>query len=87
MSPFSISSFSSAPHSVTLSWRVDPGAKFYNVYRSMVSGSQYQKIGSSPTNSYKDAPVPSKAVFYYAVTAVNDKGESKYSNAVKVVVP
>lgn len=74
-------------HSITITWNAAPGAQFYYVYRSTVSGSQYQKIGSSPTNSYKDSPVPSKSVFYYVVTAVNDKGESKYSSEIKAVVP
>jgi fibronectin type 3 domain-containing protein len=76
-----------AQHSVTITWNATPGAQFYYVYRSTVSGSQYQKIGSSPTNSYKDSPVPGKSTFYYVVTAVNDKGESKYSSEIKAVVP
>ena len=82
-----LSPLMAAQHSVTITWNATPGAQYYYVYRSTVSGSQYQKIGRSPTNSYKDSPVPSKAVFYYVVTAVNDKGESKYSNEIKAVVP
>ena len=80
---FSISS----AHSVTLKWDASPGANFYYIYRSSVSGTQYQKIGSSLTTSYKDEPVPSKAVFYYVVTAVGDHAESRYSNEIKAVVP
>jgi hypothetical protein len=76
-----------AQHSVTITWNATPGAQSYYVYRSTVSGSQYQKIGSSTTNSYKDSPVPSKAVLYYVVTAVNGKGESGYSGEIKAVVP
>jgi fibronectin type 3 domain-containing protein len=74
-------------HSVTLRWQPTPGARFYYVYRSTVSGSQYQKIGTSPTPTFKDAPVPSGAVFYYVVTAVVNGKESKYSNEIKAVVP
>ena len=65
-----------AGHSVALNWKPTPGAQFYYVYRSTVSGSQYQKIGTSPTPTFKDAPVPSGAVFYYVVTAVvNGQGK------------
>ena len=82
-----LSQVMAAQHSVTITWNAAPGAQFYYVYRSTVSGAQYQKIGKAPTNSYKDSPVPSKSVFYYVVTAVNDKGESKYSSEIKAVVP
>jgi fibronectin type 3 domain-containing protein len=74
-------------HSVTLHWNGVPGATYYYVYRSTVSGSQYQKIGTSPTPTFKDTPVPSGAVFYYVVTAVVDGRESKYSDEIKAAVP
>jgi fibronectin type 3 domain-containing protein len=74
-------------HSVTLNWKIVPGATFYYVYRSTVSGSQYQKIGTSPGPTFKDTPVASGAVFYYVVTAVVDGRESKYSNETKAAVP
>jgi fibronectin type 3 domain-containing protein len=74
-------------HSVTLNWKSVSGATFYYVYRSTVSGSQYQKIGTSPTPTFKDTPVASGAVFYYVVTAVVDGRESKYSNEIKAAVP
>ena len=74
-------------HSVVLNWKGTPGVAFYYVYRSTVSGSQYQKIGSTPLPTYKDAPVPSGAVFYYVVTAVVNERESKYSNEIKAAVP
>jgi fibronectin type 3 domain-containing protein len=77
---------SSASHSVTLTWKAVPGAKSYNIYRAE-DGAQYHRIGSSSTTTYKDAPVPDNKVFYYVVTTVSDKGESKYSNEIKVVVP
>ncbi|HEV7217384.1 MAG: hypothetical protein ACHP8A_15825 [Terriglobales bacterium] len=74
-------------HSVMLTWKASPGAKYYCIYRSTVSGSGYQKIGTNPTPNYKDAPVPSGATYFYVVTAVDDKGESKYSSEIKAVVP
>jgi fibronectin type 3 domain-containing protein len=77
----------SSSHSVTLNWKPTPDASFYYIYRSTMSGSQYQKIGTSPTPTFKDAPVPSGAVFYYVVTAVVKGRESKYSNEIKAVVP
>jgi fibronectin type 3 domain-containing protein len=74
-------------HSVTLNWNSVPGATFYYIYRSTVSGSQYQKIGTSPTPTFKDTPVSSGALFYYVVTAVVDGRESKYSDEIKAAVP
>src|ERR1700680_1988922 len=81
------SSASEAGHSVTLNWQPTAGAKYYCVYRSTISKTGYQKIGISPTPNYKDAPVPGKTTFYYVVTAVDNKGESKFSNEIKAVVP
>jgi fibronectin type 3 domain-containing protein len=78
---------SGSGHSVTLTWQPTAGAKYYCVYRSTVSKTGYQKIGTSPTPNYKDAPVASGATFYYVVTAVAEKGESRYSNEIKAVVP
>jgi fibronectin type 3 domain-containing protein len=74
-------------HSVTLHWQASAGTKYYCVYRSTKSGAGYQKIGTSPVPNYKDSSVPSGAVFYYVVTAVGDKGESKFSSEIKAVVP
>ena len=81
------STASASGHSVTLTWQPTAGAKSYCVYRSTVSKTGYQKIGTSPTPNYKDAPVPGKTTFYYVVTAVDNKGESKFSNEIKAVVP
>jgi fibronectin type 3 domain-containing protein len=81
------STASASGHSVTLTWQPTAGAQYYCVYRSTISKTGYQKIGTSPTPNYKDAPVASGATFYYVVTAVGAKGESKYSNEIKAVVP
>jgi len=81
------STASASGHSVTLTWQPTAGAKYYCVYRSTISKTGYQKIGTSPTANYKDAPVPGKTTFYYVVTAVDNKGESKFSNEIKAVMP
>ena len=77
----------STTHSVTLQWSASPCATSYNVYRSTVSGSQYHKIGASPTASYVDKDVSSGAVFYYVVTALCNGKESAYSTEIKATVP
>jgi fibronectin type 3 domain-containing protein len=81
------STASGSGHSVTLNWQPTAGTKYYCIYRSTISKTGYQKIGTSPTPNYKDAPVPGKTTFYYVVTAVDNKGESKFSNEIKAVVP
>jgi fibronectin type 3 domain-containing protein len=74
-------------HSVTLNWRATPGTSSYCIYRSRVSGSGYQLIGTSETATFKDTPVPAGAVFYYVVTSIQNGNESKYSEEIKAVVP
>lgn len=82
------SSAKSGPtHSVTLKWAPSAGATSYNVYRSAVSGGPYAKIGVASTPTYVDTPVPSGAVFYYVVTAVQNQKESAYSREIKASVP
>lgn len=76
-----------AVHSVTLKWQPSMGAESYHIYRSTTSKSNYQRIATSVSPSYKDTPVPSGVTFYYVVTAVRDKGESAPSNEAKAEVP
>jgi len=78
---------SDKPHSATLTWNPSQRATSYNIYRSTVSGTDYKIIGGSKETKYVDAPLPSGAVYYYVVTAVSDKGESKYSVEVKAEIP
>ncbi len=54
----------------------------YRVYRSTSSGSGYTFIGSSTTTSYTDTGVSNGMTYHYVVTAVNDVGESGYSEEV-----
>lgn len=78
---------SAGPHSVTLHWSPDPVATSYNVFRGTESGGPYVKIGSTPTPSYVDRPVPSGVTFYYVVTSFGNHTESGFSDEIKVVVP
>ncbi len=60
----------------------------YNVYRSVTSGSGYQRINYSLVvkPKYVDRQITDGEIYYYVVTAVNDLGgESGYSNEVEVV--
>ena len=76
-----------AVHSVHLHWNATPGATSYNVYRSTMTGRGYTKIGSSPTPSYLESPVPCGAGVYDVVTAVHDGIESVFSQEIKAKVP
>ncbi|MEM3647309.1 MAG: putative Ig domain-containing protein, partial [Thermofilum sp.] len=71
-------------NSVSLTWNgvSDSDLAGYNVYRSSISGSGYQKIGSSASTSYVDTTASASGnPYYYVVTAYDDVGnESGYSN-------
>lgn len=66
---------------VNLSWS-DSAATGYNVYRSLVSGSDYQLIattvGANATN-FVDTYVVGGTTYYYVVQGVNIAGQSPYS--------
>ena len=74
------------PHSVNLHWQASPNATSYNIYRRN-ENTEFQKIGSSTTATYVDAPVPSGAVLYYGVTTLQGTVESKISDVIRVEVP
>ena len=79
-------------HTVALSWvaSTTTTVSSYNVYRSMVSGSGYLRIGSvsAPTVTYADATVLNGTTYYYVTTAVDSTGaESGYSNQVAAIIP
>jgi hypothetical protein len=71
---------------VDLAWAASTstGVYQYNVYRSLVSGTGFVRVGIADTTAYKDDPGVGK--FYYVVTAVSPKGESKYSNQIAVTL-
>ena len=68
--------------SVRLTW--SGNGSFYNVYRSLVSGSGYAKMVSATTNSTDlDSTVQNGTAYFYVVTALNILGEeSAYSSEV-----
>lgn len=78
-------------HQANLHWTasVSTGVTGYNVYRSVVSGSQFVKIGSvsASTTSYVDGGLPAGNTYFYVVTAVAGTGESGFSNQATGVVP
>ena len=80
----------SAQYSVNLSWNASTSSVHgYNVYRGTTSG-QYSKLNSplDANTAYTDNTVASGTTYYYAVTAVNSKGEeSTYSAPLQVAVP
>jgi hypothetical protein len=77
------------PHSVGLSWSVTPEAVSYDVYRKLVTDSNYAKIGSAdPSATYTDGTVASGQSYDYVVTSVDaEQQESGYSNIAQVTVP
>jgi fibronectin type 3 domain-containing protein len=76
------------PHSVDLHWKASAGAKTYNVYRAEHSGGPYKKITCCIKQPhYRDLDVESGKTYYYVTTAVNERGESKYSVEIEAVVP
>jgi hypothetical protein len=76
---------------VTLSWKKNRESDLdgYNVYRSIIPGSDYQKINSSliPKSRYIDGQVTKGETYYYVITAVNTAGgESGFSNEIRITI-
>ncbi|WP_128894651.1 Kelch repeat-containing protein [Longirhabdus pacifica] len=66
---------------ITLNWSSVVEADNYSVYRSLTSGGSYTSVATSVySTSYVDSPLTNGTTYYYVVTAVNDNGESAYSN-------
>lgn len=78
-------------YSVTLLWDIpvsNGGSNilYYNVYRSDVSGSNYQLIGNTTSTSFVDNSVVAGKTYYYVLTAVNIVGESVNSIEVQITI-
>jgi glycosidase len=70
---------------VSLAWDAVSGAAGYNLYRSPVSGGGWVKVNQSPISNpqYTDTGLTNAKTYYYAVKAVDDKGnESAASNEI-----
>ena len=78
-------------HSVALSWNASTSVvSGYNVYRSTVSGSQYNKLNLTLAGSltYTDSTVVNGTTYYYVTTAIDSNGvESNFSNEVSAFIP
>lgn len=70
---------------IELSWKANPAAekvKQYNVYYSDKEKGAFKKIGSAP-NATQFRYYTSGGEGYYKISAVNDAGESKFSETVQ----
>ena len=74
---------------VDLSWTANTESDLagYNVYRSVTTGTGYEKIGNvtAHTTTYNDAGLTNGVTYYYVVKAVDDAttpNESPYSDEV-----
>ena len=74
-----------------LTWDAVDGATSYKVYRATSQNGTYSLLGSVTTTTYVNTGAKDGVTYYYKVTAVNDSGESAYSNIVsgqnKAVTP
>jgi fibronectin type 3 domain-containing protein len=77
----------SAPHAIKLTWNLSRSATSYNIYRSSSGNGAYQKLGVTTAPPFFDFPVSGPAIYFYAVTAVSDKGESQYSVPIAASLP
>ncbi len=74
-----------------LTWDAVDGATSYKVYRATSQNGPYRLLGSVTTTTYVNTGAKDGVTYYYMVTAVNDSGESAFSNTVsgqnKAVTP
>ena len=74
-----------------LTWDAVDGATSYKVYRATSQNGPYRLLGSVTTTTYVNTGAKDGVTYYYKVTAVNDSGESAFSNTVsgqnKAVTP
>jgi hypothetical protein len=76
---------SRSAHVIQLKWtaNTDAGLAGYHVWRSLGSGSGYQRLTATPTtkNKYLDTQVTAGIAYHYVVTAMGTNGcESGFSN-------
>ena len=85
------SGFTPVAHSVDLNWSASTSVVTgYQIYRSLQSGSGYQRISTSlvPVTTFTDSTVQSGQTYFYVVTSVNAQNvESFFSNEAVAVVP
>jgi fibronectin type 3 domain-containing protein len=89
-SPSPTSSPAPGNHSVSISWQPSSssGVTSYNVYRSVVSGGPYARVGNVNTSSFTDSSVKAGTTYFYVVTSLNaSQVESAVSAEIKTTVP
>ena len=75
---------------MTVQWVQSPSVvQGYNVYRGVHSGGPYTRINPDLDSDsfYTDKTVTAGVTYFYVVTAVDDKTESRYSTEVAASVP
>ena len=65
-----------------LTWDAVDGATSYRVYRATSQNGPYRLLGSVTTTTYVNTGAKDGVTYYYMVTAINDSGESAFSNTV-----
>ena len=68
---------------ITISWDTVPDVDGYNIYRSKSSYRDFEKIGSSVTNSYTDTGLSDSATYYYKVSSYTGDKESDQSSGIE----
>ena len=68
------------PDRIELTWYPAFRATGYNVQRRLQSGAEYADLGTSTTNAYTDSTALSDVGYAYRVQAVNDHGDSAFSD-------
>ena len=68
------------PDRFELTWYPAFRATGYNVQRRLQSGAEYADLGTSTTNAYTDSTALSDVGYAYRVQAVNDHGDSAFSD-------
>ncbi len=76
--PTSVKAETKSRWEIDISWK-ETGAKSYNVFRSNTKNGYYRKIGTTKKNTYADKNVDSGNTYYYKITSVNGKKDSKFS--------
>ncbi len=65
-----------------LTWNAVSGATSYKVYRAAAESGSYSLLGTVTVTNYTNTGAKAGVTYYYKVTAVNDSGESAFSNIV-----
>lgn len=76
--PTNLKATQSGKNNAKVKWSKVEGATKYTVYRSTSKNGKYKKIGTSKTNSYKDAKLKKGKKYYYKVVA--NYSDSKYNS-------